>query len=232
MKFEEEFSRFMKKVDYVKIDKLLLEAYVKGYTARLKEEETLRKNPVVRMMGRDWFKYNYGATAAADRDLGQFMYGELLSWDEANKIPFCKLPQKEQFEELLEKGEKVIKFNVGLEKERTWNNRMVLSLEGEEITFSYGAGLKNGRPIWEPSCGMFWLADEVDEDKALAVVFEYDIPKKERKVDNYTTPVKSVTYHEFDKSIKMHAHFLQDNYLNREKEFLPLAEDVLESLNL
>lgn len=231
MDFVEEFARYMKKVDLVKIDKMLLDAYVKGYTARLKEEEILRKNPVVRLLGVDWFKYNHGATAEADRNFGSLMYGQLLNWDEANRIPFCKLPRKEQFEELLEKGEISIKFNVGLEKKRTWNNRMVLSLEGEEITFSYGAGHKNGRPVWEPSSGMFWLADEVDEDNALAVVFEYDIPKQERKVDNYTVPVKSVSYHKFDKSVSMHAHFLQDNYLDRAKEFLPLAENVLESMD-
>lgn len=210
--FDKGFSRFEKKIDLSSIEKMLKNAYLEGYVQRLKVEDELRKNPVLTNPEtpafRNWYKFNHGASKLEDRSLGMFAAGHTIDWYSAMAIPFCKLPTKEQMMKLLDGSHAKFCFNVGLQTSTKWNTRVEVRSGNDVVSFSQLVPHLRGKKIWDSNSVLVWLADEVDENKALAAVFDFKVPKEERKIGDYQFPVTGIRYVEMDKEALLSAHFM------------------------
>lgn len=211
--FDEAFSAFEKKMDLSSVEKMLKEAYLKGYAQRLNEEGDLRKNPVLinteNPKFRNWYKFNYGASKIEDRSLGEYSAGHYIDWHSANAIPFCKLPTKDQMMKLLDGSNVQFCFNIGtLDKRTMWNPRVEVRCGNDVLSFYQLVPRLRLKRIWDTNAVLVWLADEVNDSKAMVAVFDFDVPKKERGTGDYQFPVKAVRYIEMDKDAELSAHFI------------------------
>lgn len=211
--FDKGFSRFEKKIDLSSIEKMLKNAYLEGYVQRLKVEDELRKNPVLTNPEtpafRNWYKFNHGASKLEDRSLGEYSSGHTIDWYKAMAIPFCKMPTKEQMMKLLDGSSVHFCFNIGtLNKRAMWNPRVEVRHGNDVVSFYQLVPHLRGKIIWDSNSVLVWLADEVDEKKALAAVFDFKVPKEERKTGDYQFPVTGIRYVEMDKEALLSAHFM------------------------
>lgn len=190
------------------IRKYIEAAYQRGYNSRVLEEEIIfYKNPQIKIGVNRWFKYNYGAECESDMCWGNNAGGSILSYAQACKIPYMRLPTKEEFEKMCNSQNIVGKYNKALDG-RIWNERLLIG----ELSFYHITTYDDKIIGLYPDCQEnayvhIWLGDSHD-DKAMTAKFRLNSNSTEVLHGQHSFSVEQPEYIEVDKTCLLNAHFI------------------------
>lgn len=214
-------------------DTVLKHAFYAGYKARLRQELALKGLP-----GNDiypfnnWTLLNYGAHYSTDMNFGENACGYYLTYDEANNVPLFRLPTKKEFESLTRNYMSVAMSNssyagyfynhrIGFKTDQNYPYFAIFyhrthhyAIDGSRFYEKY----KDFPADYVSAC--VWLADEVSEEKALAVALPM-IFENGAATGRMLEPI----YIEVEKKEKLQVHYIFD--ISKIEKELGLLEEVI-----
>ena len=209
-------------------DSFLKDVFYAGYKARMKQElslEALAGNRIHKH-GYKWTYLNFGAECTGDQSFGKYAEGLYLTYDEAKNIPLFRLPTKAEFEYLVKHYIKEVSrntssggwfYNHKIGFKAYYNNPCIAYFyhRRKELLLDNGCKICEIHPELKGKHYVcIWLADEVSEEKAMAVALPMEFPEKTQYYNTYhdlydgnmLTPI----FLELDKTTKLQVHFIFD----------------------
>lgn len=208
----------------------LKDVFYAGYKARMRQELSLEALPGNKVLGHSyktkWTYLNFGADCTGDQSFGKYAEGLYLTYDEAKNIPLFRLPTKVEFEYLVNHYIKEVSRNTS---SGGWfyNHKIGFKAYPNTPCIAYFYHRKkellldDGRKIGEIHPDLMgrlyvciWLADEVSEEKAMAVALPMKFPEKTQYYttyhDLYDGTMQNPIFLELNKKTKLQVHFIFD----------------------
>jgi hypothetical protein len=224
----EEYAREIKVSNFG--HSFLRNVFYAGYKARMRQELSLEALSGNKIEGpyttKKWTLFNFGASYSGDQSFGKYAEGIYVTYNEAKNIPLFRLPTKAEFEYLVRHYIKEVSRNsssggwfynhkIGF---KAYSNNPCIAYfyhRTKELILDDGRNIQNIYPELQGRRYVcIWLADEVSEEKAMAVALPMEFPEKTQYYntyhDLYDGTMLPPIFLELNKKTKLQVHFIFD----------------------